>query len=97
MKVAGSLSAFPGGDLVGSGWADLENGIVSEEALLVSIAALRLRDLGLAVPILPIEGQSFEHRLYEALENRCGKGAHAAYNSLIERVVSFANTYRRPS
>lgn len=59
------LTAFPGGDLVQEGLADLARGVETIPALLVLIGAPRLRRLGLAVPKtdIPIP----EHRLYERL------------------------------
>ena len=87
------FSTFPGGDLVKSGLTDLGNGVISESALLVSLAGPRLRGLGLEVPYLPMTDESYEHRLFSALEIRLDNGAHAAYNALIGRIVSFANSY----
>jgi hypothetical protein len=87
---------LPGGDLVAAGLDDLRKGILSENALLVSLASPRLRDLGLDVPVLATTDEPYEHRLYSALEIRLDKGAHAAYNALISRVVSFANSYGQP-
>ena len=89
------FSMLPGGDLVASGLADLRKGIASENALLVSLASPRLRGLGLDVPVLATTEEPYEHRLYSALEIRLDKGAHAAYNALLSRVVSFANAYRQ--
>jgi len=77
---------LPGEDLVRRGIADLESGTESVDALLVSIGAPRLRQLGLDLPE-PIE--SPEHRLYELLRAEHGDGAHSRYNSLVRRLVSF--------
>ena len=87
------LNVFPGGDLVASGLADLEAGIASENALLVSLASPRLLGLGFDIPVLVTTNASYEHRLFSALEDRLGGGAHAAYNSLLSRIVSFANAF----
>lgn len=87
---------LPGGELVSTGLADLKNGIVSENALLVSLASPRLRGLGLEVPSLAMTDEPYEHRLFSALEIRLDKGAHAAYNALIARIVSFANAFNVP-
>ena len=89
------LSMFPGGDLVSKGLADLGTGVLSEEALLVLVASPRLTGLGFEVPIPADVPQPFEHRLYELIEDRMERGAHSAYNALIRRVVSFAQTYSR--
>jgi hypothetical protein len=88
-----NLLALPGGDLVIAGLQDLANGIVSENALLVSVAGPRLLGLGFVVPEIESQTESCEHRLYDMLELRLEKGAHAAYNALIGRIVSFANAY----
>jgi hypothetical protein len=89
------LHPFPGGDLVAKGLQDLAQFAITEEALLVSIASPRLKRLGLSVPELPGVPLPHEHALFEALEARLGRGAHAAYNALIGRIVSFANAYDR--
>jgi hypothetical protein len=78
--------ALPGGELVRRGIDDLEHGVESVEALLVSIGAPRLRQLGLAVPE-PMPGA--EHRLYDRLRTEHGDAAHSRYNALIRRLVSF--------
>jgi hypothetical protein len=78
--------ALPGEDVVREGLEDLARGIESVPALLVSIGAPRLRQLGLAVPEpLP----SPEHRLYELLQQDDPDGAHSRYNALVRRLVSF--------
>ena len=78
--------ALPGADLVEQGLRDLERGTESAESLLVSIAAPRLRALGLVVPAPWTDP---ELRLYRLLAARYGTGAHARYNALVRRVVSF--------
>jgi len=79
--------ALPASDLIESGIEDLERGIESISALLVSIGAPRLRRLGLRVPEAVIE--SPEHRLYELLHQVEPDAAHARYNALVRRLVSF--------
>ncbi len=91
------LSVYPGGDLVAKGLADLNLEILSEEGLLVLVASPRLRDLGIDVPCVEGISMPYEHALFEAIEARMPRGAHGAYNALIERVVSFANAYRPES
>jgi hypothetical protein len=69
-----------------AGLRDLSAGIDSSEALLVSIGAPRLRQLGLAVP------QSIphaEHALYLRLAAVDADSAHSRYNALVRRLVSF--------
>lgn len=77
---------LPGADLVQRGVADLEAGLESAEALLVSIGAPRLRSVGieLSAPI-PFP----EHKLYLLLAHEKGDAAHSAYNALIRQLVSF--------
>ncbi|HBL25510.1 MAG TPA: hypothetical protein DD490_01605 [Acidobacteria bacterium] len=84
-----SLAAFPGGDLVEEGLADLSIGRDSIPALLVSIGAPRLRSIGLAVPVGVIP--SPEHRLYDRLAASDPDSAHSRYNALVRRLVSFEN------
>ena len=79
-------SEWPGSELVERGISDLERGVVSIEALLVSVSAPRLRALGLSVPE-PLPEP--EIRLYRLLSTEHGSGAHARYNSLVRRIVSF--------
>jgi DNA-binding transcriptional regulator YbjK len=89
------LSLYPGGDLVAKGLADIEAGHVSEEALLVLLASPRLAWLGIEVQEVPGVPEPYEHELYRRLEARLGRGAHSAYNALIRRIVSFAQTYAK--
>ncbi len=82
------LERLPGGDLVGKGLADLARGEETDEALLVSIAAGRLRAGGLHVPA-PLADA--EHRLYASLARTDSDSAHSRYNALLRRLVSFEN------
>jgi len=84
--MAEGLRALPGAELVERGLADLERGIVSEEALLVSIGAPRLTMLGIPVAS-PLDDP--EHQLYALLSRRHDDAAHSRYNALIRRLVSF--------
>ena len=79
-------AGLPGEDLIERGLVDLESGVESAEALLVSIGAPRLRSLGWAVAA-PLEDA--EHRLYLLLRDEHGDAAHARYNALIRLLVSF--------
>ena len=83
------LTAFPGGDLVQEGLADLARGADTIPALLVSIGAPRLRRLGLKVPEAAFP--SPEMRLYERLAESDSDSAHSRYNALVRRLVSFEN------
>jgi hypothetical protein len=77
---------LPGGDLIEKGLADRRRGLISIEALLVSIGAPRLAQLGVEVPD-PIP--SAERRLYDLLCADNPDSAHGRYNALIRRLVSF--------
>lgn len=81
-----SAIALPGAELVERGVRDLDAGAETIEALLVSLGAPRLRALGFAVGE-PVEEP--ELRLYRHLAARHGAGAHARYNALLRRLVSF--------
>jgi len=77
---------LPGHDLIAQGLDDLGAGAETAAALLVSIGAPRLRQLGLQVAD-PIPGG--EHRLYELLSRTDPDSAHSRYNALVRRLVSF--------
>ena len=80
------MDALPGQDLVETGISDLERGVESPEALLVSIGAPRLHALGFDVSkALPDP----ELRLYELLAAEDSDSAHSRYNALVRRLVSF--------
>lgn len=78
---------LPGHELVRVGLDDLAAGRESEAALVVAMAAPRLRAVGIDVPVGG--GECPSHRLFELLA-RSDVGAHSRYNALIGRVVSFA-------
>ena len=81
-----AIEHLPGAEIVREGLRDLERGVESVPALLVSIGAPRLRRLGIAVGTgVP----SPEHRLYALLQRDFGDAAHARYNAWIRRLVSF--------
>jgi hypothetical protein len=82
-----AASSLPGYELVRVGLEDLAAGRESEAALVVAMAAPRLRAVGLEVPASGAPWPS--HRLYELL-SRSGGGAHSRYNALVGRIVSFA-------
>lgn len=90
-----SVSAdLPGHELVSGGLADLAAGRETESALLVAMAAPRLRRLGLDVPIYP--GERPSHRLYELLSETV-QNPHSRYNALVARMVSFARAAEHAS
>ena len=82
------LERLPGGDLVAKGLEDLAHSHETVEALLVSIAAPRLRNLGLPVAA-PLSDP--EHRLYARLAQEDSDSAHSRYNALLRRLASFAS------
>lgn len=77
---------LPGSDIIASGLEDLATRTDSEAALLVSMAAPRLRLLGLRVPRALDDP---EMRLFALLADKHGDGAHSRYNALLRRVVAF--------
>jgi hypothetical protein len=81
------MELLPAHEYVEAGIQDLNRGVESVEALLVSIGAPRLRQLGLPVPDHVLA--SPEHRLYELLRQEDADAAHSRYNALICRLVSF--------
>jgi len=92
------LRKYPGGDLVAQGLDDLSRHLYSEEALLVLVAGPRLTGLGFSIPVVDDVPEPYEHALYSLIEAESPKRAHAAYNALIRRIVSFAqaNDSRKP-
>lgn len=93
---------LPGAELLREGLADLRAGRESESALLVEIAAPRLRALGFDVPqhqdrARPDESTTPEHRLYSLLAQQHGGGAHSRYNALLGRIASFARAAEHAS
>lgn len=78
--------ALPGAELILQGLEDLQRGVESVAALLVSIGAPRLRRLGFSVEH-PIP--SPELKLYERLSREDPDAAHSRYNALVRRLVSF--------
>ncbi|MBI1853102.1 MAG: hypothetical protein HYR85_22425 [Planctomycetes bacterium] len=84
--------SLPGADTVRQGIHDLEKGVESVPALLVSIASSALRDVGVAVPARTIASPEF--RLYELLSAEFGDGAHSKYNSWTRRLTSFLRAAR---
>lgn len=79
---------LPGHELVAEGLRDLAAGQETEAALVLLIAAPRLRAVG--VGIAPDQGneQTPEHRLYARLSSK--PGAHSRYNALLARIASYA-------
>lgn len=85
--IGAASSDVPGVEIVRAGLDDLARRERTIPALLVSMAAPRLRLLGIRVP------QGFPHpedALFDMLEEVHGRAAHARYNALVRRMVSFA-------
>jgi hypothetical protein len=80
-------AGLPGVDLVERGLADLRDRRDTAAALLVSMASSRLAATGCEVRD-PFADP--EHRLYALLVEDDPDGAHARYNALVRRVVSYA-------
>ncbi len=80
-----TTSTLPGSELVEAGLRELAEGRCTIPALLVSIGAPRLRQLGFE--LVPIEDP--EHTLYELLAAEDPDSAHGRYNALVRRLVSF--------
>jgi len=74
---------------VRQGLDELARGVVTENSLLVLVAAPRLKSLGIEVPAAALPSP-YEHQLYSLIEQRLGSAAHSHYNSLIRRIVSYA-------
>jgi hypothetical protein len=82
----GGVERLPAEELIRAGLRDLEHGVESAEALLVSIGAPRLTRAGFPVRApLPAPEQT----LYRLLSVQYGDAAHSRYNALIRRLVSF--------
>lgn len=85
---------LPGADLVEQGIEDLAAGRETEAALLVEIAAPRLRSLGVSFESrMDGDGRSPEHRLYSLLSVQ--PDAHSRYNALLARIASYARAAER--
>lgn len=82
---------LPGSALVEKGIRDLEHGLETIEALLVSQAPTALRDVGWPTPP-PIEDP--ESKLYELLSRLHGNGAHSKYNAFRRQLASFLRAAR---
>ena len=90
-----SSDGVPGGELVQAGLEALGRGERSIEALLVAVGAPRLRTLGIQVPNAGWLPHHPELALYRAVGRRHPRDAHAQYNALIRRLVSFEHELER--
>lgn len=88
-------SALPGADLVAAGLQDLRRGALTVEALLVLTGKTRLAAAGLEVPPAGLAPDSAHLELYRKIASAHPREAHARYNSLLQRLVSFACALER--
>lgn len=88
--VSVDYAQLPGGDLVAAGLDELRAGrSTTQEALLVTAAATRLRAAGIPVPDRPVDVDA-THKLYRALGEQHGNDAHGRYLALLRQLESFA-------
>lgn len=85
---------LPGAELLEGGPEDLARGRETVAALLVAIAAPRLRRLGIPVPPDRDLPRDPEERLYRLLGREHGD-PYGLYNSLLRRLTSFARALER--
>ena len=83
---------LPGGDLIDAGLAELAEGKLTIQSLLVSLAAPRLRREG--VPVSAVHANP-EESLFGLLSRTSGDLAHARYGAYLRQVSSFADACRR--
>ncbi len=85
-----NLSDLPGGELILQGLRDLEQGNSQTiGALLIAIAATRLREAGLEIHKYQLASQP-EETLYALLAEE-QESAYPYYNALLESLHSFCN------
>ena len=89
--VLAGFEDLPGYQILSRGLADLAANRLTQEALAVGVVAPRLRGDGLAVPAAPVG--SPKDSLWDLLESEVGADAHARYNAIIGRLLSFAAAY----
>ena len=85
---------LPGAELVLEGIEDLLAGRDTALAALVTMAAPRLRAVGVDVP-RRAAGERPSHHLYALLAEHEPAGAHSRYNALVGRIVGFARAAER--
>ena len=80
---------LPGGEIVDRGLRDLAEGRATADALLVSLAAPRLRREGVPMPRTTLPDA--DRRLYRLIESEHGLLAHARYLAHLRQIASFAD------
>lgn len=88
------LDGLPAAERVLAGIADLDAGVRSADALLVAVAAERLREAGLAVPRQDRLPREPELELYAALA-RTGTDPYYAYRAALAELDSFIAALER--
>jgi hypothetical protein len=88
-----SWAHLPGGEYLAEGLADLAADRESVAALLLAIAAQRLRTAGLPLPAIPRSDP--ELRLYRLLRSAHGDDAHSQYNAHLRRLSSLCSALER--
>ncbi len=83
------LEGLPGSDRIERGLRDLRNGRRSTDALLVAVAAQRLRELGLSVPESAVLPREPDLALYESLRGHASGDPYSRYNALRQELDSF--------
>jgi hypothetical protein len=89
------LIELPGGDLIMRGIEELASGDTGEYGLLVLVASMRLRDLGLKLPQRDDIVRPVNLQLYELLEDAYGVGAYSRYNAMLRSLSSFIHALER--
>ncbi len=87
------MTMLPGADIVERGLRDLAAKEETVDALLVALAAPRLRALGLNVP--PTTSSDPRLSLYRLLQRDNPDDAHGRFNALVRRLVSFERAMER--
>ena len=87
--------SLPGGLLIQRGLAQLADGELAAEALLVLIVAPRLTALGIAIPMHAKAPADPDLALYHLLAATWGDAAHLQYNALRREVDSCFSTLDR--
>jgi hypothetical protein len=90
-----SIDDLPGGLVIEDGLRDAAAGKRTPAALLVTIAAPRLRRLGLPIPSDSELARDPELLLYECLRKGSVPDPYSQYNALLRELVSFEHALER--
>lgn len=86
------IKKYPGGEIIAKGLKDIGKGIFNSiEALALLIASPRLNDLGFDIPNEKYKEPNI--LLYKKLGKKFGNDAHYQYNSMMQRVNKFCNSF----